>query len=357
MICVFIIIYAAYEINSYKMRNSAPVSALAVKDNKVYCGLGGHLHVYDVRSKSKLVSSLVLKDGSCIRGFDFRDGEALTFGGKSVAILDTKSWKIKNVLSFKDWIMIAKFDENYDDGKGDELYLGFAHNFVRFRGLERWCSARCLLYSMAFYLTKSDDLIVASGTVFGDIIVWNPKTMTKTITLQGHDGSIFGVVFSGDGTQLCTISDDRTVRLWNLETGSLMWKQFGHKARIWDVTFLGTDRVVTVSEDSTCRVWNRDNGECVSTWTGHSGYHAWSVATNAEGTFVVSGGSDGAVGLKFRSLFLSLSLSLSLLLLLLLHTLVHIHTHTHTNNNNEPGTRMGRQRTRSNYIMETEIKE
>ena len=276
------------------MFNTAPCSALAVdeKSNRLYCGLGGHLHVYDVKTQCELNSQFVLKDGSSIGGFDFRGDRALVFGGKRLVVVNTKSWKVIREMSFKDKIMVAKFDRV---DESTSFILGFAHNFVRFRGSERWCFAKCLLYSMAFYLNKSDDLIVASGTVFGDIIIWNPKTMRDTITLRGHAGSIFGVKFSEDGTRLCSISDDRTLRLWNLETKTCIWTRFGHKARIWDVTFLGKDRIATVSEDSTCRVWRRKDGECVSTWTGHCGYHAWSVASDEMGTFVVSGGSDGAV--------------------------------------------------------------
>ena len=94
------------------MFNTAPCSALAVdeKSNRLYCGLGGHLHVYDVKTQSELNSQFVLKDGSSIGGFDFRGDRALVFGGKRLVVVNTKSWKVIREMSFKDKIMVAKFD-------------------------------------------------------------------------------------------------------------------------------------------------------------------------------------------------------------------------------------------------------
>jgi WD40 repeat protein len=51
------------------------------------------------------------------------------------------------------------------------------------------------------------------------IIVWNRPDFTKHCTLTGHKGWITGL-FWIDHNQLISTSMDRTVRIWNLETGS-----------------------------------------------------------------------------------------------------------------------------------------
>jgi len=124
------------------------------------------------------------------------------------------------------------------------------------------CSVRCMTYSLSFYGWDDDDgkhdddslvlpsLVVASGTVFGEIIVWgavsNQKTATERdnhlsnivkdwvanrhdittptsrirvtplYTLKGHLGSIFAVKFSDCGNYIASTSDDRSVRYWAL---------------------------------------------------------------------------------------------------------------------------------------------
>ncbi|KAL1882284.1 WD repeat-containing protein 6 [Diaporthe australafricana] len=129
-----------------------------------------------------------------------------------------------------------------DGGGGREL---------RFGGL-RSPPSRPILYSAQVRWTSEDEVLVAAGTVFGEIIVWKCRVTEDDDDCEdaievlhvftGHDGSIFGVDISpklvidprtGEVSRLlASCSDDRTIRVWNIShTGSS-----GEKASV-DHTF------------------------------------------------------------------------------------------------------------------------
>lgn len=77
-------------------------------------------------------------------------------------------------------------------------------------------------YSARFYGTTRADLVLASGTVFNQVHIWklNDRDEQGDGVVQsrfiGHEGVIFGVRFSPDGSMLASVSDDRTIRVWSV---------------------------------------------------------------------------------------------------------------------------------------------
>jgi WD repeat-containing protein 6 len=171
--------------------------------------------------------------------------------------------------------------------------------------------SRSILYSAHLIWESPSRVVVAAGTVFGEILVWqcSPSDETSSskssvlFTLTGHEGSIFGVNISPPiiGSQgitrlLASCSDDRTIRVWNLSAGSkdgslattaVLARETGfgensisvdhtksgnsclamvmaHASRIWRVRFLGDQStpldasaisILSFGEDSTAQQW------------------------------------------------------------------------------------------------------
>jgi WD40 repeat protein len=61
----------------------------------------------------------------------------------------------------------------------------------------------------AAYATAGDD----------GVRVWRPRSATLQRRLLGHVGPVNGVAYSHDGLQLATVGSDRTVRIWESDTG------------------------------------------------------------------------------------------------------------------------------------------
>lgn len=102
--------------------------------------------------------------------------------------------------------------------------------------------SRPILYSAQVRWTPRGEVLVAAGTVFGEIIVWkcrvadvcggeegdHPDDAAVEVlhVFTGHEGSIFGVDFSPEvvvdpktrevSRLLVSCSDDRTIRVWNV---------------------------------------------------------------------------------------------------------------------------------------------
>jgi WD40 repeat protein len=69
------------------------------------------------------------------------------------------------------------------------------------------------VYAVAFW---PDDKLLALGDAEGAVTLWEVSTRQVRRRLQGHQGAIIGLAFSGDGNTLASGSWDSTAVLWDL---------------------------------------------------------------------------------------------------------------------------------------------
>ena len=96
---------------------------------------------------------------------------------------------------------------------------------------------------------------------------------------------------------------DRTVRVWDVESGRLKATLRGHTSQIQCVTFSPNDRTLTSSSnDGTVRLWDISSNRLRTIysghayWPGHEG-RVWSVAFSPDGRTLASCGRDSRVNL------------------------------------------------------------
>ena len=74
---------------------------------------------------------------------------------------------------------------------------------------------------------------------------------------EGHEGSVRAVAYSPNGKYIISGSMDKTLKLWNVETGSLIREMNAPRDRIYAVAFSpDSQRVVSAGGDMTLQIWN-----------------------------------------------------------------------------------------------------
>jgi len=108
---------------------------------------------------------------------------------------------------------------------------------------------------------------------------------------------VSAVAFSPDSKTLATASPDGSIYLWNVNTGTLRAKLFGHALGVNAIAFSPDGRtLVSASQDTMLRIWNVPAGRPIGMILGHEG-PVLAVAYSPDGSMVASGSGDGTARL------------------------------------------------------------
>ncbi|KAG8435956.1 hypothetical protein GDO86_007161 [Hymenochirus boettgeri] len=311
---------------------TAPITALEFVDDHLLSGEGPYITVYCVgknhikiqRKRQNVLKSYTVHGiklpGSSSGTFEHR--LIAVFGGKGLIVLQVTIDELEVGL-----IEICKLRELHDwiwdvQWLGDDLqsnsYLALAlgHNSVALYDYrtgkalkELHCAEKCILYSACFYGKTWEELILVSGTVFNQLVIWATSDPTNEEgrteprkRISGHNGVIFSIFYDYKKGLLASASDDRSLRVWDVgDLASFTFEVqcrlvlYGHQARVWAVKLL-PDYIISIGEDSACIVWNYQ-GKIVHTFKGHKGRGIRAVAVQDQHHWVATGGVDSGIRL------------------------------------------------------------
>jgi Flp pilus assembly protein TadD len=115
-----------------------------------------------------------------------------------------------------------------------------------------------LVNAVAFHPTRP---YLASGSDDRTVKLWDLDTARTICTLSGHTGPVTGVAFSRDGQRLVSTSKDQTVRLWDPESGHPIRILGGHAGAVTAVAFHPDGRrLASACDDGTVTVWDGQTG-------------------------------------------------------------------------------------------------
>ena len=143
--------------------------------------------------------------------------------------------------------------------------------------------------------------LLATTSADRTLRLWS-RTGEEIATLSEQASSVNWVAFSPDGTRLATASSDNTIRTWERD-GTPLSTLIGHTGPVNGLAFLSERELASVSDDRTLRIWNANKQRALLSFEAH-GDRALSVATSADAIY--TSGEDGALHqwyLDLESLF------------------------------------------------------
>ncbi|MDJ0796416.1 MAG: trypsin-like peptidase domain-containing protein [Calothrix sp. MO_167.B12] len=126
------------------------------------------------------------------------------------------------------------------------------------------------------------------------IKIWNVATGKQIKTLNGHIGSSGSgsITFSPNGRLLAFENGDKSIKIWDVATSKLLKTFTDHSYWIGSVAFSPDGRLLAFgSRDKSIKIWDVTTGKQFKTLTGHSS-SIQSVVFSPDGRTLASGGSD-----------------------------------------------------------------
>ncbi|CAG8549567.1 13029_t:CDS:2, partial [Acaulospora colombiana] len=119
-------------------------------------------------------------------------------------------------------------------------------------------------------------------------IKWNPCLSI----LRGHSDDVRSVSFSPDGSKIISASDDTTMRIWDVTTGTALSTFNDSSSLISSVAFTPDgSKIVSGSHNGALKIWDSKTGIVLSILTGHSDV-VNSIEISPDGFYIVSASSD-----------------------------------------------------------------
>jgi WD40 repeat protein len=140
-----------------------------------------------------------------------------------------------------------------------------------------------------------DGQTLVSGSADKTVKIWNLASGSPIKTLTGHSSTVEAVAISPDGKTIVSGGYDSTIKVWNLASGSLLKKLKGHTGTIESLAIASDGQtLVSSSYDRTIKIWNLANGSLLRTLSGHSNI-IYSIAISSDNRTIASASADGTI--------------------------------------------------------------
>ena len=142
-----------------------------------------------------------------------------------------------------------------------------------------------------------DRPVLATGHGDGTVQLWD-EALHPLSSWAAHEGPVWELGPTPDGTRLATASWDATAAIWEVEGGRLLHRLEGHEGRLWGLSWSADARLLaTSSDDGTVRVWDATRGgQALHVFRDHRG-PVFDLAFAPSGAALLTGGVDQRVHL------------------------------------------------------------
>jgi len=293
-----------------RLRHDAGVYDLAFSPDGtrlVTCSESGHVRLWDSETEHH-IGEFVGHAGPVWSVDVSRDGRMVVTGSadRTVRLWDMQSRRLINTLpTFKDEVFSVAFSP---DGK--ILAIG-----CRDRSVVLWDRVRQKkevliepkgnleyldLNPVATIAFSPEGTLLSTGhhyTSDDQPTLWDVKEKKQFIKLRGFNSgnAVWSIPFSQDGRLVATTSVDKTIKLWDRDTGRLRASLNGHVGIVMSADFSPDDRILASGgEDQVVRIWDVQWGQQRAELKGHEDTITC-VAFSPDGSILASASKDRSV--------------------------------------------------------------
>ncbi len=118
-------------------------------------------------------------------------------------------------------------------------------------------------------------------------------------SLDSHSGFVYTVQFSPDGKILASGGADRRIRLWNTETGKIIYTFDGHQDGVTTIQFMPSGKILlSAGADRTIRFWDVEQKQLLKTIDSCHQRQINALAISRDGQIIVSGSADRTIQIR-----------------------------------------------------------
>lgn len=142
----------------------------------------------------------------------------------------------------------------------------------------------------AVYSPDSTHIVSADAN---NIILWDAETKEQISVLEGHEGNVASLAYTPDGTILASSGWDKTIRLWDVESGEEI-HALAVLANATDLAFSPDGTVLASIDGNTAGVnlWDVVSGESLEGISLEDVYYS-AIAYNQDGSLLAAASRSG----------------------------------------------------------------
>ncbi|KAF8836597.1 WD40 repeat-like protein [Paxillus ammoniavirescens] len=123
-------------------------------------------------------------------------------------------------------------------------------------------------------------------------------TAKPLTTISGHENYISNIAYLPGGKRVVSCSDDKTVRIWNVENGEQEGSSMEHEDRVYGLAVTRDGkRILSGSEDKKIKVWDVETHELLAEWGNHTG-GILSISLSPDDRLAAIGDTNGKIVIR-----------------------------------------------------------